>query len=120
VLLLLILGACTAEGEDASRSEARSGGIAVEARTDVLVMLTPLGDVAVGSVEAGATATAVCRISRAISTTGVEAGAVRIAAGDLVGYAPVEVLSRDPAERRPTFDRDERALTELLPVCSRR
>jgi hypothetical protein len=82
-------------------------------------MLTPLGDVAVGSVPAGGTATAVCRVTRATSMTGIEAGAVRVTIGDLVGYAPVEVLAQDPADRRPTFDRDELALARLLPLCPR-
>jgi hypothetical protein len=77
----------------------------------------PLGDVVMGELTAGDTATAVCFVADAQTNTGAQGSAVRIESGGLSGYAAVADLPQDPADRM-TFDRDEDDLRERLPSCS--
>ncbi len=77
----------------------------------------PLGDVVMGELTPGDTATAVCFVADAQTNTGAEGSAVRIESGGVSGYAAVADFPQDPADRMMIFDLDEDDLRERLPSC---
>lgn len=93
-------------------------GVEVKARQDVQISDEPLGDVVIGSLDAGDTATAVCFVAHARTNTGVAGTAVQVEAGRVTGYAAATDFPDDAADRTMTFDLDEGALRERLPPCT--
>ena len=100
-----------------SSSSGDFGGVRVEARHDVVLSDTPLGDVVVGDVERGEEVTAWCFVDRAQTNAGFFGSAIRVTTEDRVAYAAVTDVPDDPSERQPNFDRDEEVLRDLLPAC---
>lgn len=104
-------------GQGADRSIGPSHGVSVRARDDVRVSRAPLGDVVVGTLEKGRTATAVCFVRAARTSTGRRGSAVRVEAGRLTGYVPVTDFPAHRADRRPVLDPDGDTLRRRLPPC---
>jgi hypothetical protein len=94
-------------------------GVSVEARRDVTVSVDPLGDVVAGDLEGGDRATALCFVPRAQTNAGFVGSAIKIRAGDLMGYAAVTDFPDDRADRQMMFNLDTETLRTRLPVCSR-
>ena len=127
VLLLLapiVLTSCSdatsGEPDDARPGTTTTGlgGVGVEARRDVMVTDTPLGDVVIGTLEHGDEGTASCFVRRAQTNAGFFGSAVEISVGDVSGYAAVTDFPADPADRTANFDLDEDALRDRLPTCA--
>lgn len=93
-------------------------GVHVEARQDVMLSDSPLGDVAVGDLERGDEVTALCFVRRAQTNAGFLGSAIKVTTGDLTAYAAVTDFAPDPADRQSIFDLDAEALGDRLPACS--
>jgi hypothetical protein len=128
VLLLLapiLLASCSDATESDEPDDARPGTtttglgeVRVEARRDVMVTDTPLGDVVSGTLEHGDEGTASCFVRRAQTNAGFFGSAVKISVGDVSGYAAVTDFPADHAGRTANFDLDEDALRDRLPTCA--
>ena len=124
-LCLVVLAALGGCGDDVTGSPEDGGllaggdadGVDVRARQDVLVSKAPLGDVVLGTLEEGASATALCFVRHATTGTGLDGAAIRVQAGELVGYAAVSDFPPDPADRQMLFDVGEESLRDRLPAC---
>jgi hypothetical protein len=84
----------------------------------VILSDNPLGDVVVGHLAQGDEVTAVCFVRRAQSNAGLFGSAIKVATGDLEGYAAVTDFPEDLADRESTFDLDPETLSDRLPACS--
>lgn len=122
LVVLTALGGCggdvTGHPEDGGLlAGGDADGVDVQARQDVLVSQEPLGDLVIGTLEKGASATALCFVRHATTGTGLDGSAIRVQAGDLVGYAAVSDFPPDPADRQMLFDAGEDSLRDRLPAC---
>lgn len=93
------------------------GGVRVEARHDVVLSDTPLGDVVVGDVERGEEVTAWCFVQRAQTSAGFFGSAIKVTTEEVVAYAAVTEFPEDRSDRQANFNRDEGVLRDLLPAC---
>ena len=124
LIALIPLASCTEstsskpEGVHSDWTPSEPEGVRVEAREEVMLSDTPLGDVLIGRLSQGDTATAVCFVGRAQTNAGFSGSAIKITTGDLTGYAAVSDFPRDPADRQAIFDLDAETLRNRLPACA--